>query len=110
MNTTEEFKQLFSYGSLQSYALARHGTAARYLGPVVATDKQTSLLLLDGMLNQLAGEKLYLDFQTGFSVESSALLKRGFVKQRDLIRMRYGKESSAGASTMVFAIAGPELG
>ncbi|MGH7457265.1 MAG: hypothetical protein ACRENG_38300 [bacterium] len=49
-------------------------------------------------------------FHTGFGIQSLALLKRGFVKQRDLIRMRYGKESSAGASTMVFAIAGPEIG
>jgi len=97
-------------GRLQGYALARHGTAARYIGPVVATDGQTALSLLDGMINQLAGEKLYLDFHTGFGIESSALLKRGFVKQRDLIRMRYGKESGAGASTMVFAIAGPEIG
>jgi len=97
-------------GGLQGYALARHGKAARYIGPVVATDEQTALLLLDGMIDQLAGEKLYLDFHTGFGIQSAALLKRGFVKQRDLIRMRYGKESRAGASTMVFAIAGPEVG
>jgi hypothetical protein len=97
-------------GGLQGYALARHGKAARYIGPIVAMDEQTALLLLDGVINQLAGEKVYLDFHTGFGIESSALLKRGFVKQRDLIRMRYGKESRAGASKMVFAIAGPEIG
>ncbi len=97
-------------GRLQGYALARQGAAAHYIGPVVATNDQTALLLLDGIMNQLAGKKVYLDFYTGFGAESDALLQHGFVRQRALVRMRYGKNNSAGASAMVLAIAGPELG
>jgi hypothetical protein len=38
------------------------------------------------------------------------LASRRFIKQRNLTRMRYGLESNAGISELVFATAGPELG
>lgn len=97
-------------GQLRGYALARRGRAACYVGPVVATDGRTALLLLDGVIGQLAGERLYLDYHTGSGIDSFALRERGFAKQRDLVRMRSGPESDAGVSKMVVAIAGPEVG
>ena len=92
------------------YVLARPGSRASYVGPLIATDERVALELLDGMLNQLAGEKIYIDFYTGFPMNSQALAERGFIKQRTLTRMSYGKESKAGTSSLIFAIAGPELG
>jgi hypothetical protein len=62
------------------------------------------------MLDQLMGEKLYLDFHPGCGVTSEALVKRGFVKQRELLRMHYGSAEVAATSPLVFAIAGPEMG
>jgi len=62
------------------------------------------------MLNQLVGEKVYLDFHTGFALNSQALAERGFAKQRTLPRKSCGKQSKAGTSSLIFAIAGPELG
>lgn len=97
-------------GQSKGYCLARRGTAASYIGPLVAADGETALSLLDVMLDRLAGEKVYVDFYTGFCTGAAVLVERGFVKQRDLIRMRYGKETKAGTSDFVFAIAGPEIG
>jgi GNAT superfamily N-acetyltransferase len=95
---------------LRGYALARRGSKAFYLGPVVAIDGQTATVLLDGILSQLVGEKVCIDFHSDFGINSEILAERGLVKQRELIRMRYGKESGAGTSKLVFAIAGPEVG
>jgi hypothetical protein len=98
-------------GRPEGYALARLGTKAFYIGPVVAKGKEAALLLLDGMLSQLAGEKIYLDFNTAFPIKPiEELIRRGFVKQRDLQRMRFGRENGTGTSDLVFGIAGPELG
>lgn len=98
-------------GLPEGYALARPGTSAFYIGPVVAKGKEAALLLLDGMLSQLAGKKIYLDFNTAFAIKPiEELTRRGFVKQRDLQRMGFGRENSAGTSDLIFGIAGPELG
>jgi ribosomal protein S18 acetylase RimI-like enzyme len=97
-------------GRLQGYALARAGSRASYLGPLVAIDEQAFEALLDGMLGQLLGQKVYMDFNTGSVADTEALIKRGFTKQRDLLRMRYGQENPVGTSRFVFAIAGPEVG
>ncbi len=92
------------------YVLARRGERAFYIGPLIAVDERAALTLLDAMLDQLAGKRVYIDLNAGFPGGARALADRRFVKQRDLIRMRYGIESSAGTSNRVFASAGPELG
>ncbi|HEY2975271.1 MAG TPA: GNAT family N-acetyltransferase [Pyrinomonadaceae bacterium] len=97
-------------GRLTGYALARHGSAAVYAGPVVATSTDAATTLLDGLLNQVSGQRVYLDLNTNFAEGRKILTERGLVKQRDLIRMFYGKESNAGSSPSIFAIAGPEVG
>ncbi len=97
-------------GSLQGYVLARHGTNASYIGPLVATNNAVASALLDGALNQMSGRQIYVDVNTTFEGGTRALSQRDFVKQRDLIRMSLGKKSEAGTSALVFAIAGPEIG
>jgi len=95
---------------LQGYALARRGLIASYVGPIIARDERAALALLDRMLAKLKGEKIFLDFHPGCGAASEVLLKRGFVKQRELIRMRYGSDEIATTAPQVFAIAGPEIG
>jgi ribosomal protein S18 acetylase RimI-like enzyme len=97
-------------GGAGGYALARAGSAADYVGPLVAHDPGTAALLLDHVLARLAGRPVYLDANTSFESATRALAERGFQKQRELIRMRRGAETSAGTSPAVFAIAGPEVG
>jgi len=96
-------------GSLTGYAMARAGTRAVYIGPVVTSDKAQVENLLDRILGQLSGSSVYIDFSNECGVRSSVLADRGFVKERDLIRMSYGSRS-VKTSPLVIAIAGPEIG
>ncbi len=97
-------------GRVTGYALARKGTDATYVGPLVATDADAALALLDELLSLLTGQRIYIDVNTDFGAAAEVLVARGLIKQRDLIRMGYGERSSAGSSPYVFAIAGPEFG
>jgi GNAT superfamily N-acetyltransferase len=96
-------------GRLSGYALARRGTNAVYVGPLIAMDTQQAAPLLDRVLGQLAGQQVYVDVNSVFETGRRVLADRGFVKQRDLIRMRYGTRNNTTPSS-VFAIAGPEVG
>jgi ribosomal protein S18 acetylase RimI-like enzyme len=91
------------------YALARRGSNADYIGPVVARAPQHVESLLDQVLSQLAGRRVYIDFNTECSASTSVLSDRGFVKERDLIRMSAGVRTEK-TSPLVIAIAGPETG
>ncbi|HEX7317589.1 MAG TPA: GNAT family N-acetyltransferase [Pyrinomonadaceae bacterium] len=97
-------------GQLRGYALARRGSHATYLGPVVAEEVETVAFLLDDVLGRLGDGEVYVDLNTTFEGGARELAARGFIKQRELIRMRRGKKSPAGTSSGVFAIAGPEVG
>jgi GNAT superfamily N-acetyltransferase len=95
-------------GALSGYALARSGTPKTYVGPVVANDPQMIATLLDQMLSQLPGREIYIDINRECVADTSLLSDRGFVKERDLIRMVNGP--SQKTSPLVVAIAGPEVG
>lgn len=97
-------------GRLGGYALARRGTNAAYLAPLVATERVAALTLLDGMLEQLADQEVYIDLHTGSWLTRADLWARGLTKQRALMRMRAGDEQAAGTAPAVCAIAGPEIG
>ena len=96
-------------GALSGYALARSGTSKTYVGPVVANDPQVAEILMDRTLTALADREVYVDLNKECSVDASILPDRGFVKERDLIRMVKGRESTI-TSPLVVAIAGPEVG
>ncbi len=95
--------------ALNGYALARRGTRADYVGPVVSRDPQQAEMLLDRVLSQLNRRRVYIDFNTECGISASLLSERGFAKERDLIRMRAGGPA-AKTSPFVIAIAGPEVG
>ena len=96
-------------GTLSGYALARRGTNADYVGPVVAKAPQHVESLLAQVLSELPGRRVYIDFNMECNVSASVLSDRGFVKERDLIRMSAGART-AKTSPLVIAIAGPEIG
>lgn len=97
-------------GRVRGYGLARRGSRAAYVGPVVAEDAETSALILDDVLGRLDAGEVYVDLNSRFEGGARELAARGFIKQRELIRMRRGDVTSAGTSRSVFAIAGPEVG
>lgn len=96
-------------GALSGYALTRRGTRADYVGPVVAKDPQQVETLMDQVLSQLHGRRVYIDFNKECSAGTGLLSDRGFVKERDLIRMTAGGPG-AKTSPLIVAIAGPEIG
>jgi len=96
-------------GTLSGYALARQGTKADYVGPAVTTDPRQVESLLDQVLSQLPGRRVYIDFNTESGAGTNLLSDRGFVKERDFIRMVKGGPGKK-TSPLVVAIAGPELG
>lgn len=96
-------------GALNGYALARRGTRADYVGPVVSRNPQQAETLLDQVLSQLNGRPVYIDFNTECGIGTSILSERGFTKERDLIRMR-ARGPALKTSPFVVAIAGPEVG
>jgi len=96
-------------GMLSGYALVRRGTNADYVGPVVAKSPQHVESLLDQVLSELAGRRVYIDFNTECGTSTSVLSDRGFAKERDLIRMSAGARA-AKTPPFVIAIAGPETG
>ena len=97
-------------GRLTGFALARRGRVATYLGPVLAEGTSEASRLLDGLLGQLVGQRVYIDLNMNFGGGTQILSDRGFAKQRDLVRMSYGKNSNSGSSPLILAIAGPEVG
>ena len=96
-------------GRLSGYGLARRGTSADYVGPVIVTEAETAAPLLDRLLGQLPDQQIYVDLNSSFKTGESVLKDRGFKKQRNLIRMSRGTKSTP-TSPFVFAIAGPEIG
>jgi len=96
-------------GTLSGYALARSGTNADYVGPVVAKTPQHVETLLDEVLSDLPERRVYIDFNTECSANTALLSDRGFVKERDLIRMVKGGPGRK-TSPLIVAIAGPEIG
>jgi len=96
-------------GTLSGYALARSGTNADYVGPVVGKTPQHVETLLDEVLSDLPERRVYIDFNTECSANTALLSDRGFVKERDLIRMVKGGPGRK-TSPLIVAIAGPEIG
>jgi GNAT superfamily N-acetyltransferase len=96
-------------GALSGYALARTGSKKTHVGPVVAKESQVIETLLDQMLSQLPGHDVYIDINRECIVDTSVLSDRGFVKERDLIRMVKGGPTNK-TSRLIVAIAGPEVG
>ena len=96
-------------GRLSGYGLARRGTSADYVGPVIVTEAETAAPLLDRLLGQLPDQQIYVDLNSSFKTGERVLKDRGFKKQRNLIRMSRGTKSTP-TSPFVFAIAGPEIG
>ena len=96
-------------GKLSGYALARPGTRANYLGPICVTQASDVESLIDEMLRRMGASRVYIDFNRECPTGTSVLSDRGFVKERDLIRMTSG-ERAKKTSPFVVAIAGPEIG
>jgi predicted N-acetyltransferase YhbS len=94
----------------RGYGIARRGAVAFYLGPIVAREESVAVGVLDSLLGQLRGRRVFLDLLAHDEDRANFLVARGFALQRSLSRMSYGKLNSAATSRLIFSSAGPELG
>lgn len=92
----------------KGYVLARTGSIATQIGPVVSTTSATASALLDGALAATAGP-VVIDVPEGASDFAATLEARGFAPRRPFERMYRGRSRNE-ATNAIAAIAGPELG
>ena len=90
------------------YAFARPGRRAAYIGPVIADHVDTAATLLTAVAAGLG--PTFIDIDPTYHGAVDLVRELGFVRQRELLRMRLGRPVRLGESPRVFAIAGPEIG
>jgi GNAT superfamily N-acetyltransferase len=89
------------------FAMLRKGAHASYLGPVVATAPHTAIQLIESILPP--GEFI-IDIPDHNQPAIAWAKNKGFTAERQLTRMRLGKEIRPTAPQTLFAIAAPEIG
>lgn len=96
------------HDNVTAYAFRRPGTRAGYVGPVVADDAESAGTVLSAAAARL-GASVLIDIDPAFPGAIGLVERLGFVRQRELIRMRRGEQGPT-TSARVFAIAGPAVG
>jgi predicted N-acetyltransferase YhbS len=94
---------------LAGYALARPGARAGYIGPVVVRDTTVAQRLIPVAATGLGNGPVVIDVDPSFPGATDLILRFGFARQREFVRMRLGP-AIALRSARVFAIAGPAVG
>jgi hypothetical protein len=96
------------------FVLVRRGHRAWQLGPLVARDETSALLLLRRALAALGG-RIFIDVPRCWAALTGALAGLGFTPQRGFVRMAWSAEGAAvptgpAVPARVFVLAGPEFG
>ena len=91
------------------FVIARTGTRALQIGPLVARDATAAQTLLATALGALHGP-VFLDVPTRWSALTAWLEARGFVHQRPFVRMDLGAPQPMACDDRLFVLAGPEFG
>jgi hypothetical protein len=98
-------------GRFTGFVLGRDGREANQIGPLVARDEETALVLLNAAL---AGVRppVYVDIADHAPALQAWAQARGFAFQRPFTRMVHGEAAgpAPGDESLVFCPAGPELG
>src|SRR5215217_1379679 len=68
-------------GSVAGYALARSGSTAAYIGPVVSWERSAAAGAIDQVLEQLHANPVYIDMNRNWGEGRQLLSERGFEKQ-----------------------------
>lgn len=92
------------------YGMIRQGKNASYLGPVISTDSRSGKQIIGSLLAREAGRKTYWDIHEANRNAVELAEEFGFVRQRELIRMRLGTEGFPGVLDRQWAITGPATG
>ena len=93
----------------KGFVLGREGREAHQIGPLIARDEATTLLLLRHALGVVPAP-LYVDAVDHAPHLQEWLLLQGFSFQRSFTRMVHGTDRAPGNEELVYLVAGPELG
>ena len=95
---------------LSGTVLARIGTDAHHVGPLVAEDPAVARALLAWAIERAVRPRVFIDILSGNEYMREMLTGIGMQQQRPFLRMYLGCNDWAGRPEHVYAIAGPELG
>ena len=91
------------------FVIMRSGRCATQVGPLVAADETSALLLLNAALGGASGQ-VFLDLPERWASLAGSLVQRGFSRQRPFVRMALGGDGTVAANDHLFVLAGPEFG
>ncbi len=91
------------------FLLSRPGRTATYIGPVVALQTETALLLLESGIAGISGP-VALDVPDSQADVAKLLSARGFRRERPFARMALDRDSCFGDPELIRASAAPEIG
>ncbi len=97
-------------GGLQGFMFGRHGHVREHMGPVVADTPETARVLLESCLASHPDRAVFIDAPDHQSSWTAFLADAGFAIERPFLRMCRGPLTAPGHPSLIFAIAGPELG
>ena len=95
---------------LAGYALARRGSSAIQIGPIIAESREDALLLLRSSLRHAAYQDTIIDVPEDRADWIEELCRMGYVPQRPFTRMGLDDGALPGEPELQWAIAGPEYG
>ncbi len=96
------------FRSPHGFAMARQGSKAFHLGPIVAKPEEAPALLMEGI--HAASGRVLVDVLDAGSVLIPILTEHGFRRQRCFTRMALGLAALPGDPSQLMAAAGPEFG
>lgn len=95
---------------IKGFIFCREGSKYLQIGPLIATDDAIAKTLIRHILTQFSKRNLLLDLGEHHSSMHDWLLKKGFQRQRELIRMFIPPNAYSGIPEKYYLISGPELG
>ena len=95
-------------GLITGFLLGRDGRLATQVGPLIADTHAAARALLDHALARIDGQVL-LDLVDQHAAIAAVLPAAGFTVERSYVRMMLGTTAQWGDSSLMIAIAGPEL-
>jgi ribosomal protein S18 acetylase RimI-like enzyme len=96
-------------GECAGYGMIRRGARSLYLGPITARSANAGLRLVAALLAP-GGQSIFWDIPDLNAAAVAWAEKQGFTRQRSLMRMYLGENTTPGDPRKQFALAGPEVG
>ncbi|MDP3073668.1 MAG: GNAT family N-acetyltransferase [Opitutaceae bacterium] len=104
------YVHLDAAGEVDGFGLLRAGSRAWCAGPVLAADASVGVALLGALLAEVPGEAVVCTVPNQNSEVVEFVERAGFTRQRPLIRMFLGRNSTPGIPSHCRLIADPAIG